>query len=705
MANGTESAVACASDGESTSDFESIALPVLCIQCGGHRFEVMEDQWDSFEVRAGPTFFAALKSDSPSSSMFGKAADGSFLLEGVNPEAFARVWAYLLSGARPAMSTASEVARFRWTSDFFCIKGALLPWTPASVILTSGGYMAHPQLLPGGLIAVGEPLLTFVQRKPSDYLDTVVDVSRQSLAAASIDIAPKRSSLLAEVELRAVDGTVLLRLPGQASVMGWQPVASHAQLKDKRLICALVRRSICRSTGQEGYLVLIHVAPTRYVAEALSRPEVAKCPCSWVSLRLRVQRLRDAGSCGLEFLRLEHLRMSPGWIAELQSGTVIVMEHGNNLRKMKLVVYHARSGGVDQHTSATLELPGLVATVTAPRPYHPYTRDFKGKGKGDANHAKGWGKGQGRDRDTPVVTLDASGRALQTLWAVENEGKLVVLLHAADGRLCIGKIDDVDGIIPKPHQGSQVHAPENWDLWGRQNKAHTRRWSDVLQTNRLFSHGERRPLSKISIRKRFNVPCCHKILAILPRADSILILHQSGAPKCTPKTAQGLWTVKLWRVAMPQRDACRSIGDALTEFPTFDGYGVIRLNIQRRITVTELGGSWFEDKWGTRDVEITTFPHDAVDELWPALVDVGDFEAPKGLSTPGSSEVLRWKLVEPHTVTHVHREPDRGTTSSGKGKLHGRTRNRPHRGDPSSSGLNLLSSPSTTHFVATDLKF
>eukprot|EP00811_Abedinium_folium_P034657 NODE_7520_length_1572_cov_3.581315.p1 GENE.NODE_7520_length_1572_cov_3.581315~~NODE_7520_length_1572_cov_3.581315.p1 ORF type:complete len:518 (+),score=121.69 NODE_7520_length_1572_cov_3.581315:104-1555(+) len=420
------------------------------------------------------------------------------------------------------------------------------------------------------------------------------------------------------------------------------------------------------------------------------RSEVAEAPACWVTLCLSAVGRCEAGKAE-GCLELVYLRLSPGWLAGLRSGAVVIMEHPDSLRKASLLIFHAlkRSGGggagsgggsggassgSGDYETAVLDARGLLAKVTPPQPYNPW--ESAGTGKGDKNLSSAQ-KCQVLMRPS-VRTVHPEGRALQAIWIVERplsgeptsaefsrtaqqqqqqqqqqrHSQIVVVLHAVDGRVCVAQISGEGSTIPPtlPSYRCDRRRPIHWDVWAR---------SCPLRRNALY--GQR---IEVRSKRRYNVPICREVLAVLPREDEIVVIHKHGV---TLKTQRRLGCpVACWRVVVPKAASASDAATAPAEgaagitVPTFYGY---QLNYKGGGSLFRQprgkGGGWLEDWWSaTRAMPL---PEDIVDDRWPVVLDVADFEVPScdATSEPdvascaSALEVVKWGLADPQAVRCV----------------------------------------------------
>merc|ERR1712176_432380 len=155
-----------------------------------------------------------------------------------------------------------------------------------------------------------------------------------------------------------------------------------------------------------------------------------------------------------------------------------MMQHPESLRKSQLLIFtvarHSRHSAAEVENNAPslapLQAPGFVSWVRACQPYNPWGTSGFGKGG-----FKGYQKGMGpacppgvKFEKCYAKTVHPLGRALQDLWVVESQQQLVLVVHAVDGRVCVGQLCGVQEVIPEPRtRTSDRHAPQLWDIWPR----------------------------------------------------------------------------------------------------------------------------------------------------------------------------------------------------------------------------------------------
>eukprot|EP00931_Biecheleriopsis_adriatica_P078015 TRINITY_DN51488_c0_g1_i1.p1 TRINITY_DN51488_c0_g1~~TRINITY_DN51488_c0_g1_i1.p1 ORF type:complete len:685 (-),score=72.97 TRINITY_DN51488_c0_g1_i1:104-2158(-) len=595
-------------------------MAVVRISCEGQRFEAVLEECPGFDERAGDSFFRALQPGSPTSDFFPRDEDGAFLIQGLEASAFERVWLYLKTGTKPSLTSAAEVASWQRVVDLLCIRGALLPWSPAIAVLTTGGFIAHPTLDPQRLV-VTEPLLHLADCLPYSGLNS------QAVSVPGGEPDCMISSPIADVKICSKRGLVLLRRCGPNSSIGWQAVHASTRVRGNVLIAALVRRYARTNPEELGFILFLHLAPRRHCYRSQSRPEIAQSPAFWLILRF-------GEGDGFQ-LSLLHDRCSPGWLAQLHGGGVMVMQHPESLRKAQLLIFTVVEPGncatkVDNLSSKPelwLQAPGFLANVRALQPYNPcYTSGFGKGGPKGLHKSKGHARPPGiKFEKRSVDTVHPMGRAMRDLWVVESQQQLVIVVHAIDGRVCVGQLSGVQGVIPEPRApGADKNAPQVWDIWPR--PCHSRH--DAI-------HG----LLPESSKRRHNVPMCDEIVAVLPRQEEILVLYRNRCAKSRACLA--------WRIQKPQRsDSPQVSASSPANFfccSNANGKGLGR---------TKTSGSWSSDRWGSQSSPL--LPDTFVDPRWPVILEA-DMELPeKPTSANDTVEVLRWAVQHPPSCPVVH---------------------------------------------------
>jgi len=268
------------------------------------------------------------------------------------------------------------------------------------------------------------------------------------------------------------------------------------------------------------------------------------------------------------------------------------------------------------------------AKLVAPLPYStPHTLSCKGKaglpGKGVAPSLTGGQKPYKRlvnRNDTPTpddAVRNIAGRCMQQVWIVRRRSRpgaqphLVVLLHAADGRVAVAQLSGDTGCIPPLYGvgGSSGPSRKTCAIWG----AKAWRWGQ---------HGTSGAVGQY--RRSFDVPKCHEVMAVaLHDSSRIMVLHRPRA-----RGSPQLWTIN-------QPEDIRTGGPATASFFRVHGKGKGAGGKNKggkgNSNGPLVGGSWGDDRWGTMNARQAVLPDDIVE----------------GATTDGGSDVAGCPLFVP----------------------------------------------------------
>ena len=333
---------------------------------------------------------------------------------------------------------------------------------------------------------------------------------------------------------------------------------------------------------------------------------------------------------------------------------VITAEHPESINKGAIVVYP--NDGLDQVAGGSIRLQAPGFSVHASPPHACISRHgghpgpfFGSPGYGNIYaDDEPWRSARMGSQVRMVRTFHPDGRALQAVHVVERKHQLVLVLHAVDGRVCIGQVCGLRGMIPSSRRGLQRKGlPRIWNIWkhqwrgGYQDRQH--RLHNLSENVWGFAHNYKR---------RYDVPICDDILAVLPREHQIIIVHQNA-----PRQKCG---ALLWRADVPELDS----GPPFKGFIGYDCYrgkGTGKDNpLLGRCHPSWNGngkgdgvtseGSWLSNRWNINRSPI--LPSDIVDSGWPALLDVDDFDLPTAICN-SSVEMLKCSWIDRSSVPVV----------------------------------------------------
>lgn len=560
---GTSESAACAASCSVYSD-DSAGLPAgsditeITVILQDQRYFASSQQHPEFFKRAQGTFFQACICES-TSRLLKKSVDGSFVLQeehfprGV-VDLFPEIWSYMLTGTWPRPLL--DVSAIRQKSAAFEFLSITDPDKEAYGD-RCGNIVFHRYLmqLPDdfhdrvccGLIEDN----AMVVGPAYDQFDAVGEAKTTELTTAQ-----------GSVSLGFNSGCVYVKLPSSCRYVY---ATEHPLLKHKIMLSLVVRpyRSEHRRF-ESGIVLFLKVAPRRHAEASIQGSPVATWPACWFVASCR----QVDGSFVLESLSTEVLE---GMVSTMKDGTVAVVSHPHNLRKACLSLYPASDGVVTS--------PPLLVNLVAPSPPQSSTPSWR---KGGVY--KGRGKsGPGKFSKAPLAIRDAEqrvrhpfllthhphGRAPKHVWLAACGKQLVVVIHAVDGRVAVAQVAGKGGCIPELPRplGKQLH----WDVWCR-----TR---DELITS------PRSTRRRMRLRRRFAVPVCREVLAVLPREREVVIVCRLKAGECP----------SLWRVPL-NGESSDSKANMVTAFTGsfHDAKGLRKGAGKGRAVVT---GDWIEHEW------------------------------------------------------------------------------------------------------------
>jgi len=303
-------------------------------------------------------------------------------------------------------------------------------------------------------------------------------------------------------------------------------------------------------------------------------------------------------------------------------------------------------GELEQEVRAKLVAPARFST--------PHARGGKGKasfpGKGVGPSLMSGQKYYKRavpSFDTPTPEEEArspASRCMQQVWVVRRRGPpgtrpyLVVLLHAADGRVAIAQLSGDNGQIP-PLYGTGATggmARKTCAIWG----AKAWHWGQ----SGVGGIGQ--------YRRSYDVPKCHEVMAVaVEEGPRILILHRPRA-----RRSPQFWTVSPPRPVSTVDGSGSQVASFFRIHSKGKGTGGKNKGGKGNSIGSPVGGSWYDDRWGTYNQRQAVLPDDIVSgdvaDAGPLLVPfwAGGVEGER----PPDVEVLRFS---------GHAEPAKTTTT------------------------------------------
>lgn len=551
---------------------------------------------------------------------------GALPINGVAFDTVKDVWQYLTRGLHPELKTFDAYCEWRRVCDFLvlnppdpladCVAGGS---RLSTAFATSQWLMVKGQCS-GGLSPFCYPMDFGGACQPQkvEYSTEDVRALEASLGfdhislEGSLRLQAPHSAIPLEVQLDPGDGSLQVRFMQEGF---WQNVGKYHTLKDKRIVALKVRKpSSCEAPWTEarpGQLELaelyLHVVPA---GKRRKKKEPCKdvCMATWPSFWCLVHIIRrKAQRCEAWSSWNATVEVLPGAVYLMKDDLVVQVVMPPRSPKSYLRV-----------CGADLENEVLVRLV-APT---PCSRPRKGKGRGVSLSAHGKGappragpslfSGQRKyqsaipSHSTPTQEEVRSqpSRHMQQIWIVRRRSTsqpphLVVLLHSADGRVAAAQLSGQSGSIPPLYGG--LRGRKTCAIWG----ARAEHWGENCMFGAMGQY-----------RGSYDVPKCHKILAVALLEDqSISVLHKPSE-RSTPQ---------LWTIRQPS-----SHGGAATFF-----------RMQRKSKggkggVGKGGGSWHEDYWGTSAERLVLLPDELVDKEWSLFLPLW----PEKGTLPPEVEVL-----------------------------------------------------------------
>jgi len=241
-----------------------------------------------------------------------------------------------------------------------------------------------------------------------------------------------------------------------------------------------------------------------------------------------------------------------------------------------------------------------------------------GKGIGKSMHHL-YSTDRGRLRFPAVRTIHPQGRAPDSVWIVRRGSQIILLIHAADGRVALAQISGPgDSIPPLSHPGSVARRPWDrptkagrWDVW-------CRRFNDPFDGTHM---------QRLTLRRRFAVPVCDQILAVLPRDDEIDIVHKLFSNE----------SPRLWRAPVSEDGSLENGFVPLLGHGKGGGRGKNGLNLTG---MRAKGGAWAANQWHSSASQ--TLPENVVTANEPGVCEV----LLDGAEQP-TCEFQRWQVLHP----------------------------------------------------------
>lgn len=531
------------------------------------------------------------------SAMFERDDEGTILLRADQLpnevlELFGGIWRYLQTGQwEIALTTLIAMHRWQFALSYLGIKDTTFAVGDglACIILAR-----HLVLLPRNFLSrpvcVGLDETACMVNKIRWPFDANCDSGTDALEAK-----------LGSVRLCPDNGALYFKTP---DVHYYAFITQHALLKGKRMLAFVIRRSGSNypKYGSRGYVLFIRMLPKNQhhpFRRGLTQ-DFAMWPSFWF-----VAYLRCDSDAGLVKHCQVHSEILPGGLAGLSDGTIVLLSNVGNLRKARLAIFLVDKG------DEIVRLPPVLVNLVAPQAHeHTYSKGGKGKDKGSKGaleHQLSSTEGR-RARWEPTRTVHPEGRAPASVWISARYPQIVIVIHAVDGRVTVAQVRGLTGSIPERSQVTGGTGALHWSA--RSNTTRWDVWCRRAEAQRSFPYNER-----ASLRRRYAVPVCRDVLAVLPRDSEIMIIHK----KATANSPQ------LWRVPLPASGEDRP--------PSL-------ITVVKGKGKSKLSGGWSEHRW--YESASCPMPTGLLASSYPAIC-----EASMNEPNQPEFEFQRWQLVDP----------------------------------------------------------
>jgi len=490
----------------------------LAVCLCGQRYEASEDVYPGFFQRLEGSLLSVM-STGPCRVMVTVTADGCLELQEEHlPEEvrrlFPEIWSYLQTGCWEAKTTPRGICDLQKALSFLNLK-AQIPDDESPVLFVHKHMITVHREDALAMSWMEGPLSGKVYNLHggSDFFIN---------QTGALTLKSEHGSL----KLDPATGALYLKLP-ESTTFVW--IATNRQLRGKLMHSMVLRQCLWekevvhpprRLEGQRnegpGFLLLVQFR-TKIRDPQIRDPKVTPAMnsfVSWPNFWFMVDiEVVDGSRRGLFRCRKQDLR--PGGVSTLEDGSVLWLTNPESLRKARLTIFRAHE--IDRDL---VSLPGIVINLVAPKPYHAGY-------EGLAAHlsTKGRGKGNWFDPAPGLRTLHPQGRAPASVWVVQREGQLILLIHAADRRVALAQFTGKGGCLPRVWKTSAYcryhpnRVGQFWDVWCRH---------DMVTPGGRHTH-------RYHTRGKFDVPMCEEVLSVVPCDPGILIFHRptaKGMPSC-----------------------------------------------------------------------------------------------------------------------------------------------------------------------------
>eukprot|EP00434_Breviolum_minutum_P036443 symbB.v1.2.032289.t1/scaffold3854.1/size49228/1 len=413
----------------------------LAVCLCGQRYEASEDVYPGFFQRLEGSLLSVM-STGPCRVMVTVTADGCLELQEEHlPEEVRRlfpdIWSYLQTGCWEAKTTPRAICDLQKALSFLNLK-AQIPDDESPVLF------------------VHKHMIT-VHREDAlamSWMEGPLSGKVYNLHGGSDFFVHQTGTLTLKHEhgslkLDPQTGALYLKLP-ESTTFVW--ITTNRQLRGKLMHSMVLRQCLWekevvhpprrleghRNEGP-GFLLLVQFRtkirdPHRDPKVTPAMNSFVSWPNFWFMVDIEVV---DGSRRGLFRCRKQDLR--PGGVSTLEDGSVLWLTNPESLRKARLTIFRAHDMDRD-----LVSLPGVVINLVAPKPYHAGY-------EGLAAHlsTKGRGKGTWFDPAPGLRTLHPQGRAPASVWVVQREGQLILLIHAADRRVALAQFTGKGGCLPR----------------------------------------------------------------------------------------------------------------------------------------------------------------------------------------------------------------------------------------------------------------
>lgn len=621
------------------------------VVCEGRRLSCQAEDLEGFRQRAKNSFFQALLD--PEADLL-RDASGALVIKDVPLAMVERVWEYLTLGLQPGERSYEEFVDWRHICDYFTILVPDPLADLRRMGIEANAYATHQYLMVRtSRTAAAElsPMCYSMRCSTACSLQQAPLGFDQVSEADALHLQARNAEIPLEVELDPCRGNLRIRFMREAM---WQHIGGHACLRHKCMKALKVRfpkhvpsapststsgssgagngvgnvggggvgTAAANAAGATGgssasspqpfevgssgaagsgcgggkgdqYQMVelyIHAAPPGL---ASASPCIAHWPSFWCLVRVvRYRAYNHSTWCSWNAT----FEICPGALFMMADDLIVqVVSQPRSLRKCYLRVC---GGDLEQEVRAKLVAPAPFSTPHANG--GKGKASFPGKGVGPSLIAgQKYYKYAVPSYDTPTpeeASRKLVERCMQDVWIVRRRGpgppQLVLLLHAADGRVTLAQLSGENGCIPQLYGtgGGPVPGRRTCAIWGA----------------KAWHWGQHGVGSIGQYRRSYDVPKCHEVMAVaLEAKNRIVILHKPRA-RDSPQ---------LWAVSPPQNTDMVPSGSTHSFFRIHGkgkGAGGKSKGGKGSSIGRAQGGSWMDDRWGTANARQLVLPDDIV---------------------------------------------------------------------------------------------